>query len=74
MGDARAYMLARFASMSVFGVGLLAGLELTGLNLNTLAIIAGTLGVGVGFGLQSIVANWVRVSSCSLNSRSALET
>lgn len=59
MGDARAYMLARFGSMSVFGVGLLAGLEISGLNLNTLAIIGGTLGVGVGFGLQSIVSNWV---------------
>ena len=59
MGDARSYMLARFASMSVFGIGLLAGLEITGLNLNTLAIIGGTLGVGVGFGLQTIVSNWV---------------
>ena len=59
MGDARAYMLARFASMSVFGIGLLAGLEITGLNLNTIAIIGGTLGVGVGFGLQTIVSNWV---------------
>ena len=59
MGDARAYMLARFASMSVFGIGLLAGLEISGLNLNTLAIIGGTLGVGVGFGLQSVVSNWV---------------
>ena len=59
MGDARAYMLARFASMSVFGIGLLAGLEINGLNLNTIAIIGGTLGVGVGFGLQTIVSNWV---------------
>ena len=29
------------------------------LNLNTLAIIGGTLGIGVGFGLQQIVGNWV---------------
>ena len=59
MGEARAYMLARFASMAVYVFGLLVGLEWTGLSLNTLAIVGGTLGIGVGFGLQQIVANWV---------------
>ena len=59
MGEARAYTLARFASMTVYAFGLLVGLEWTGLNLNTLAIIGGTLGIGVGFGLQQIVGNWV---------------
>ncbi len=59
LGEARGYMLARFASMALFGLGVIVGLELTGLNLNTLAIIGGTLGLGIGFGLQSIVANWV---------------
>ena len=59
MGEARAYMLARFSSIAVYAVGLLVGLEWSGLNLNTLAIVGGTLGIGVGFGLQQIVANWV---------------
>ena len=59
MGEARAYMLARFASMTVYAFGLLVGLEWTGVNLNTLAIIGGTLGIGIGFGLQQIVGNWV---------------
>ncbi|HEX4165793.1 MAG TPA: mechanosensitive ion channel domain-containing protein [Bryobacteraceae bacterium] len=53
------YTLARFGSLAVFVIGLIVGLESAGLNLNTLAILGGTLGIGVGFGLQSIVANWV---------------
>lgn len=59
LGESRAYMLARFTSSTLFAIGLIAGLEMTGLNLNTLAIIGGTLGLGIGFGLQSIVANWI---------------
>jgi small-conductance mechanosensitive channel len=59
MRDARAYLLARFTSISVYALGLIIGLEWTGLNLNTLAIVGGTLGIGIGFGLQQIVANWV---------------
>jgi small-conductance mechanosensitive channel len=53
------YILARFCSIAIFGIGLMIGLESAGLNLNTLAILGGTLGIGVGFGLQSNVANWV---------------
>jgi len=34
-------------------------LQAAGVNLNSFAILGGTLGIGVGFGLQSIVANWV---------------
>jgi len=64
MGDARAYMLSRFASISVFAIGLLAGLELTGLNLNTLAIIGGTLGVGVGFASNRSSPTGLPDSSC----------
>jgi small-conductance mechanosensitive channel len=59
MGDSRAFLLARFTSIVMYALGLLVGLEWTGLNLNTLAIVGGTLGIGVGFGLQQIVGNWV---------------
>jgi small-conductance mechanosensitive channel len=59
MGAERRYALARFGSIAVFALGLLVGLESAGVDLNTLAILGGTLGIGVGFGLQSIVANWV---------------
>jgi small-conductance mechanosensitive channel len=53
------YVLARFASLLIYVIGLMIGLQAAGVNLNSLAIMGGTLGIGVGFGLQSIVANWV---------------
>ncbi len=59
MGDSRAFLLARFTSIVMYALGLLVGVEWTGLNLNTLAIVGGTVGIGVGFGLQQIVGNWV---------------
>jgi small-conductance mechanosensitive channel len=53
------YILARFVSLLIYVVGLMIGLQAAGVNLNSFAILGGTLGIGVGFGLQSIVANWV---------------
>ncbi len=46
-------------SLLIYVIGLLIGLQAAGVNLNSLAILGGSLGIGVGFGLQSIVANWV---------------
>ena len=53
------YILARFVSIMIYVIGLVIGLQAAGVNLNSFAIMGGTLGIGVGFGLQSIVANWV---------------
>lgn len=53
------YILARFVSLLIYVIGLMVGLQAAGVNLNSLAILGGALGIGIGFGLQSIVANWV---------------
>jgi small-conductance mechanosensitive channel len=53
------YLLARFVSLMIYVVGIMIGLQAAGVNLNSVAVLGGSLGIGIGFGLQSIVANWV---------------
>jgi small-conductance mechanosensitive channel len=43
----------------VVGLGLIVILQTAGINLSTLTVLFGALGVGVGFGLQSITNNFV---------------
>jgi small-conductance mechanosensitive channel len=47
--------LTRYAVMAIV---FLIGLSLIGINLSSLAVLFGVLGIGVGFGLQSTVANF----------------
>jgi small-conductance mechanosensitive channel len=53
------YALGRVLHYLIILVGLLIGLETIGISIQNFAIIAGALGVGIGFGLQGIVNNFV---------------
>ena len=53
------YAVARVVSYLVFVLGLIVGLQSLGLNLSSLVVLGGALGIGVGLGLQAIVSNFV---------------
>jgi small-conductance mechanosensitive channel len=51
--------LAVLVRYALIGIGVFAGLNAIGIELSTLKIVLGALGVGIGFGLQSVVNNFV---------------
>ncbi len=56
-GHREAFSTLIFYFIITFGT--IIGLQATGLNLQSLAVIAGGLGIGVGFGLQSIIKDFI---------------
>jgi small-conductance mechanosensitive channel len=53
------YAMSRVLSYVIFAVGLIVGLESLGLDLSSLLVLGGALGLGVGLGLQTVVSNFV---------------
>jgi small-conductance mechanosensitive channel len=53
------YALARIAGYVTLMLGLLVGLSTVGIDLTSLTVLIGALGVGIGFGLQNIINNFV---------------
>ncbi len=51
--------IAKFSQTFLIGLSILLGLNATGLDLTTLNVLTGAVGVGLGFGLQAIVANFI---------------
>ena len=51
--------LAKFTQFFLVGLSVLVGLNAAGLDLTTLNVLTGAIGIGLGFGLQSITANFV---------------
>jgi small-conductance mechanosensitive channel len=51
--------LAKFIQAGLIGISLLIGLNAAGMDVTTLNVLTGAVGIGLGFGLQSIAANFV---------------
>ncbi len=59
ISDAQKFALGRFTTYLFFLGGLFIGMQSLGLNLNSLVVFGGAVGVGVGLGLQNVVSNFV---------------
>jgi len=51
--------IAKFGQAFLVGLSILLGLNAAGLDLTTLTVLTGAIGIGLGFGLQAITANFV---------------
>jgi small-conductance mechanosensitive channel len=51
--------IAKFANAFLIGLSVLIGLNAAGVDLTALTVLTGAVGLGLGFGLQSIAANFV---------------
>jgi small-conductance mechanosensitive channel len=53
------YVLEKLSSYGLIFLGVVTGLTVAGINLSSLAVFAGAIGIGVGLGLQGVVKEFV---------------
>ncbi|MBV8741820.1 MAG: mechanosensitive ion channel [Sinobacteraceae bacterium] len=53
------YAIGRLARYAVWIIGSFICLQAVGLNLSNFALVGGALGIGIGFGMQNVVGNFV---------------
>ena len=53
------YVILRITGYAVWVVGIVVALDFLSINMTSLAVVAGGLGIGIGFGLQNVVSNFV---------------
>jgi len=51
--------ISKFTTFSLFGLGVLLGINASGVDLTALTVLAGSIGLGLGFGLQAIASNFI---------------
>ena len=59
MRPATRQLAAKAAEIAIFGVAFLVLMNIMGVSLTSLAVLGGAIGVGLGFGLQKIAANFI---------------
>ncbi len=59
LDEGQQYTIRRVTQYVILLIGLVIGLEAVGLNLASLAVFGGALGIGIGFGLQETANNFI---------------
>ncbi len=59
ISDASRFTISSLVRYGVLVLAILIGLSIIGINLSSLAVVIGALGIGIGFGLQNVVGNYV---------------
>ena len=57
--DSEIYTITRLASYTIYVIGAFLALSTLGVTFDKMALVAGALSVGIGFGLQNIVNNFI---------------